>query len=221
MFICKHDLKKLLIGYRFIKRWAVPPQKQFIQHSKTSPAWHPLKKIMSIKQSTQILGNSLFLLHIPSWIDWACQNAFWDIFLRQLQFQCWECGYLRSELPYWMDNMPAFPRRFIDLYTRPFIQSLSERVIAAEDMLRGWLKVPCDEKRFMTDIDISARLEWLNSVGLYYELPDWESELKAGLEASRVASVSPPAKCLGFQQWQMNAHSMKSKTFYQECRWSV
>ncbi len=152
---------------------------------------------MSIKQSTQILGNSLFLLHIPSWIDWACQNAFWDSFLRQLQFQCWECGYLRSELPYWMDNMPAFPRRFIDLYTRPFIQSLSERVIAAEDMLRGWLKVPCDEKRFMTDIDISARLEWLNSVGLYYELPDWESELKAGLEASRVALVSPPANALG------------------------
>jgi len=56
--------------------------------------------------------------------------------------------------------------------------------------------VPCDEKRFMTDIDISARLEWLNSVGLYYELPDWESELKAGLEASRVASVSPRANAL-------------------------
>lgn len=66
-----------------------------------------------------------------------------------------------------------------------YIQSLSECVISAEDMLQGWWKVLRDEKHFMTDIDLSTRLEWLNSVGLCYEPPDCGSSQTWGQGCGR------------------------------------
>lgn len=43
----------------------------------------------------------------------------------------------------------------------------------------------CDEKHFMTDIDLSTRFEWLNSVGLYYEPPDFRSSQAWGQDCGR------------------------------------